>query len=138
MLTLPAELLPLIVEFTPLFSKIVWEHAKVLLAGAILARGKRTVTVCLRVMGKSQEVHFQNYHRVLNRARWSALATSQILLRLLVSTFAPKSAGRQILAAHTLSKCKKGAGVVSATGSAAPEVAVLIQTRLMPRVFILR
>src|SRR5262245_66691957 len=41
-------------------------------------------------MGKSQEIHFQNYHRVLNRARWSALAAAQILLRLLVATFAPK------------------------------------------------
>src|SRR5262245_37694715 len=82
--TLPAELLPLIVEFVPLFSKPVWEHAKVLLVGAILATGKRTVTACLRIMGKSQEIHFQNYHRVLNRAQWSALAAGQILLRLLV------------------------------------------------------
>ena len=48
MLTLPAELLPLIVEFAPLFSKPVWEHAQVLLVGAILAPGKRTVTACLR------------------------------------------------------------------------------------------
>jgi hypothetical protein len=89
MQTLPVEVLPLIVEFAPLFSKPVWEHAKVLLVGAVLATGKRTVTACLRVMGKSQEVHFQNYHRVLNRVRWSALAASQVLLRLLVSTFAP-------------------------------------------------
>jgi hypothetical protein len=37
--TLPAELLPLIVEFAPLFSKPVWEHAKTLLAGAMLAVG---------------------------------------------------------------------------------------------------
>jgi DDE superfamily endonuclease len=87
---LPAELLPLIVEFAPLFSKPVWEHVKVLLVGALLATGKRTVTACLRVIGKSQEIHFQNYHRVLNRARWSALAASQILLRLLVATFGPK------------------------------------------------
>jgi len=87
---LPAELLPLIVEFAPLFSKPVWEHVKVLLVGALLATGKRTVTACLRVMGMSQEIHFQSYHRVLNRARWSALAASQILLRLLVATFAPK------------------------------------------------
>ena len=70
---LPAELLPLIVEFAPLFSKPVWERAKTLLVGAILAIGKRTVTACLRVTGKSEEAHFQNYHRVLNRARWSAL-----------------------------------------------------------------
>src|SRR5262245_59145563 len=87
--TLPAELLPLIVEFAPLFSKPVWEHAKILIVGAILAIGKRTVTACLRVTSKSEEVHFQNYHRVLNRARWSALQVAQVLLRMLVMTFAP-------------------------------------------------
>lgn len=89
MLTLPAALLPLIVEFAPLFSKSVWKYAQVLLVGAILATGKRTVTACLRVMGKSEETHFQNYHRVLNRARWSALAAARILLKLLVTAFAP-------------------------------------------------
>ena len=71
-MTLPTELLPLIVEFAPLFSKRVWEHAKVLLISAILAPGKRTVTSCLRVMGLSDEKRFEKYHRVLNRARWSA------------------------------------------------------------------
>ena len=90
MLTVPAELLPLMVEFAPLFSKPVWEHAKVLLVGAILATGKRTVTACLRVMGLSQEQRFVNYHRVLNRAQWSLLAASQTLLRLLVTRFAPE------------------------------------------------
>ncbi len=90
--TLPAELLPLIVEFQPLFSKPVWENAQTLLVGAILTIGKRTVTACLRVMGKSADPHFQNYHRVLNRARWSALTASRLLLRLLVSTFAPTGA----------------------------------------------
>lgn len=90
MLTLPAELMPLIIEFAPLFSKPVWEHAKVLLVGAILATGKRTVTACLCVMGLSQEKCFVNYHRVLNRARWSLLAASQTLLRLLVTRFAPE------------------------------------------------
>lgn len=88
--TLPVELLPLIVEFKPLFSKRVWEHAIVLLIGAILAPGQRTVTACLRVMGLSAEPHFQNYHRVLNRARWSALAASRLLLHLVVATFAPE------------------------------------------------
>jgi hypothetical protein len=89
MLTLPAELMSLIVAFAPLFSKPVFEHAKLLLVGSILAIGKRTVTACLRVCGKAEERHFQTYHRVLNRARWSVLAAAQILLRLLVSTFAP-------------------------------------------------
>ena len=89
MLRLPAELLPLIGEFAPLFSKPVWEHAKILLVGAILAPGTRTVTACLRVMGLSQEKCFVNYHRILHRARWSPLAASQLLLRVLVTRFAP-------------------------------------------------
>lgn len=63
-----------------------------LLVGSILAPGKRTVTSALRVMGRSNEVHFQNYHRVLSRAVWSSLAASRILLALLVSAFAPEGA----------------------------------------------
>ena len=89
MLTLPVELLNIIVCFAPLFSKRVFQHAKLLLAGAILAPGKRTVTSALRVMGRSQEKDFQTFHRVLNRAQWSALAGGRILLGLLISVFAP-------------------------------------------------
>src|SRR5712691_7856493 len=101
MLTWPAELLPLIGEFEPLFSKPVWERAKVLLVGAILAPGTRTVTACLRVMGLSQEKRFVNYHRVLNRARWSLLAASQTLLRLLVTRLAPEGE----IQARTAQRC---------------------------------
>ncbi len=60
-----------------------------LVIGAILAPGKRTVTAALRVMGLSQEDHFQNDHRVLNRARWSSLAVARVRLRVLVRTFVP-------------------------------------------------
>jgi hypothetical protein len=90
MLPLPAELMNLIVVFASLFSKPVFEHAKTLLLGTILAPGKRTVTAALRVMGLSSHKNFQTYHRVLNRARWSALEASRILLGLLVAVFAPK------------------------------------------------
>jgi hypothetical protein len=55
--------------------------------GAILAPGKRTVTAVLRIMGLSQTKHFQNLHRVLNRAVWSSLEISRLLLMLLVTTF---------------------------------------------------
>jgi hypothetical protein len=61
----------------------------VLLWGAILAPGKRTVTSALRIMGLSEDRHFENYHRVLNRARWSCLKASRVLLNVLLSTFAP-------------------------------------------------
>jgi hypothetical protein len=89
MLTLPAELSKLTIAFQPLFSKSVWKNAQDLLVGAILAPGKRSVTACLRVIGKSHDPHFQNYHRVLNRAHWSTLRASRILLHLLIGTFVP-------------------------------------------------
>jgi hypothetical protein len=90
MLTLPEEYNILFSHFQPYFSKRVWKLARVLLVGAILAPGKRTVTAILRIMGLSQEDHFQNYHRVLNRAVWSHLALSAVLLRMLLNTFLPK------------------------------------------------
>jgi DDE superfamily endonuclease len=85
---MPCEFVALIVAFAPLFSKPVFQHVQVLLLGAILSPGKRTVTQALRIMGKNQDPHFQNYHRVLNRAVWSSLAAAQILLGLLISVFA--------------------------------------------------
>ena len=87
MLTVPVALTRLIVKFAPVFSKRVWEHVQVLVVGALLAPGKRTVTAVLRVMGRSQEQQFQKYHRVLNRAQWSSLALARVLLALLVHTF---------------------------------------------------
>jgi hypothetical protein len=79
----------LIQTFAPHFSNCIWQHARVLLLGAILAPGRRTVTAVLRIMGLSQERQFQTYHRVLNRAVWSSWALSRTLLKLLVQTFVP-------------------------------------------------
>jgi hypothetical protein len=65
MLTLPVTLMRWIVRFAPLLSKRVWAHAQVLVVGALLAPGQRTVTAVLRVLGLEQEPHFQTYHRGL-------------------------------------------------------------------------
>jgi hypothetical protein len=89
MQTLPAMMLHLLNPFVPLFSRRVWPHAQVLLAGAILAPGKRTVSTALRVMGLGQTEQFQRYHRVLNRAVWSGREASGVLLGLLVKIFVP-------------------------------------------------
>jgi DDE superfamily endonuclease len=88
MLALPNNYYTLIATFVPVFSKRVWQHVQVLLAGAILAPGKRTVTAVLRVMGLSDDRHFQNYHRVLNRAVWPSRDISRLLLMLLLNAFA--------------------------------------------------
>lgn len=74
------------------FSPQLWPLVQTLVTGALLARGPRTVTAILRVMGLSGEHHFVNYHRVLNRASWSSHALSQTLLRLLVASFVPTGA----------------------------------------------
>jgi hypothetical protein len=87
--TLPPAMLHLLAPFAPLFSRRVWRHALVLVAGTLLAPGKRTVCAALRAMGLSQSKHFARYHRVLNRAKWSSLAVSRVLLGLLVAAFAP-------------------------------------------------
>jgi hypothetical protein len=42
----------------------------------------------LRVVGLGDEEHFQNYHRVLNRAKWSAPDAARILLGLIILIFA--------------------------------------------------
>jgi len=90
--TLPESIIHVLDHFAPLFSKRMWRWAVVLLVGAILAPGKRTVTAALRVMGLSDEVHFQNYHRLLNRAVWSSRQVSRTLLQLLLEAFVPADA----------------------------------------------
>ena len=87
---MPSDYTNLLALFAVQFDPRVWQQAQVLLAGALLARGQRTVCSALRAMGLSHERHFQNYHRVLNRAVWSSRALSQTLLLLLVQIFAPE------------------------------------------------
>ena len=60
-----------------------------LLGGAILVPGKRTVTAVLRVMGLGRERCFHKYHRVLSHARGSVLAAGRLLLGELLAELAP-------------------------------------------------
>jgi hypothetical protein len=57
---LPKKIIQVLRQFEEVFSERVWEWVKVLLIGAILTPGERTVTAMLRVMGQSQEQQFQN------------------------------------------------------------------------------
>ncbi len=87
---LPARFAGIILAFAPLFVHRTWQHAQVLLIGAILAPGRRTVASILRITGRSRERRFVNDHRVLSRAAWDPRAGARILLGLLVATFAPR------------------------------------------------
>jgi hypothetical protein len=84
-LDLPPEIVAILATFAPLFSDRTWVKAQALAVGALLATGDRTVCAALRALGKSQERHFTNYHRVLNRDAWSCLAAGQVLLGLILA-----------------------------------------------------
>ncbi len=73
-----------------MFLQRSWRHAEVLLTGAILVPGQRTVTSILRITGLMRERRFANHHRVLSRTAWCPRAASRALLGLLVATFVPK------------------------------------------------
>src|SRR5208283_4885948 len=76
----PAILVSWLGMFRPCFSRRVWNHVLVLVAGAVLAPGKRTVTQALRVMGLADEPGFGRYHEALSRARWDSRDVARRLL----------------------------------------------------------
>ena len=86
---LPARFAAVILCFAPRFFQRSWRHAEVLLIGAILVPGRRTVTGILRIAGLARERRFVNYHRLLNRAAWSPRAAARVLLGLLLDAFVP-------------------------------------------------
>jgi hypothetical protein len=75
--------------FRGCFSAPVWSRVLVLIAGAVLAPSKRTVTQALRVMGLASSPGFARYHEVLSRARWNGRAVARVLLRQVLGTFLP-------------------------------------------------
>ena len=84
MLTLPDAIVPILAPFATLFTNPTWRKAQLLMVGAILATGQRTVAAALRVMGRSDQRDYARYHEVLNRAVWSPREAARILLWLLL------------------------------------------------------
>jgi hypothetical protein len=85
----PTRLAAWMQPFEAAFTTPTWQHVLVLIVGAILTPGRRTVAAALRVVGLDQDPHFTNYHRVLNRNQWSSRWIARCLLRLLVDAFVP-------------------------------------------------
>ena len=71
------------------FTAAVWRHVLVLVCGALLAPGRRTVAAALRVMGLGEAAGFAVYHRVLSHGHWCSRALAHRLLLLLVAAFVP-------------------------------------------------
>jgi DDE superfamily endonuclease len=94
----------LLAPFRCAFTRPTWQKVLVLLEGTLLASGRRTVTAALRTMGLQQTNHFNGFHHVLSRARWSPLRLSRLLLVLLVRTFVPQGAPIEIVVDETLER----------------------------------
>jgi hypothetical protein len=88
--------------FADAFTRPTFAHAVLLVYGAILAPGRRTVTAALRALGLRDERRFTTYHRVLNRAVWSPLTLSRLLLALIVTTLLAADAPLVLLIDATL------------------------------------
>ncbi len=61
MRTLPETMIRVLNPFAPLFSRRVWQHVQLLLVGAILAPGRRTVASALQAVGLHGERRFCRY-----------------------------------------------------------------------------
>jgi hypothetical protein len=85
--TVPRSLADWMWPFVRCFTGATWDHVLVLVAGALLSPGRRTVSAALRVMDLDQSASFAVYHRVLSTARWSARRVAHRLLGLLVAAF---------------------------------------------------
>jgi hypothetical protein len=71
------------------FTAPSWEHVLVLVMGALLAPGKRTISACLRMTGRAEAKNFSSYHQILNRARWDPHAMTRRLLVMIVDRLVP-------------------------------------------------
>jgi DDE superfamily endonuclease len=83
----PPVLVSLMAAFRDFFTAPVWDHVLVLVTGAILTPGKRTVSAVLRIMGLSEAADFALYHHVLSQAHWDSRAIARKLLSLILERF---------------------------------------------------
>ena len=82
----------LLETFRPCFTTRSYQNFCLLLAGSVLAQGRRTVTEMLRVTAfLGPQKHFSSYHRFWSRARWSSLHLARVLTGLVVARVPPEA-----------------------------------------------
>ena len=104
MLTPSPEIIQLLTTFAVGMTAPTFAKALVLLYGALLTPGRRTIAAALRVQGLDGAGNFGKDHRVLNQASWSAMVMSQILLGLLIRAFVPEGRPLLVLIDETLER----------------------------------
>jgi DDE superfamily endonuclease len=94
----------LVAPFRSAFMRPTWQKVVLLVEGTLLTRGPRTVTAALRAVGLQGERHFNLFHHVLSRARWSPLLISRLLLLLLIRTFVPPGGAIEMVIDETVER----------------------------------
>lgn len=69
MVTPSPEIIQLLSAFAPVFTQPTFARVVLLVCGALLAPGRRTVAAALRAVGLGESPRFTNFHRVFNRNR---------------------------------------------------------------------
>src|SRR3954453_20122086 len=96
--------LSVLTPFAVAFTAPTFRHVQVLVAGTILAGGRRTLEARLPAPCLGAGRRFTPHHRVLNRGVWSALVLSRLLLDLLVRTFLAPEAPVELVVDGTLER----------------------------------
>jgi hypothetical protein len=103
-MNLPAPIITIFAHFQPLLTAPSYRKMVLLICGTLLARGKRTVTAALKMLGLAQEHNWPKYHQLLSRARFSGLQAATLLLSLLIMTFVVTDAPIEIVVDETLER----------------------------------
>ncbi len=101
---LPPPIIDVFSMFQSAFTQPTYQKSVRLAVGTVLARGRRTVASALRHVGLHQSSDWATYHHVLNRATWSSLRVSHILLNLILATFCDPGGGITIAIDETLER----------------------------------
>lgn len=96
MISLPSAAGRLLLEFGGAFSRPTYERWLVLVVGAIVTTGRRTVQNVLRTVDGLAPGHWSSYHRVLSRRRWSPWQLARVLAKLILQRFAAKGVVRLV------------------------------------------
>ena len=101
---LPDPIIAILFHFQPLFSQPSYRKMVRLVCGTLLARGRRTVTAALKMLGFEQDDNWSKYHHLLNRAKWSGLGVAGMMLTLLLNTFVGSNGIIEIVVDETLER----------------------------------
>ena len=86
---LPDFAVPVLSMFQPAFSTPTYHRFLVLVLGALLTTGRRTITNILRTVRHQAQGHVSSYHRVFSQRRWSAWALARMLITFLLDHVVP-------------------------------------------------